>query len=86
MCYVSMLKKYHHDPFHVVDFQPLEIQEDMSCKEEPIQIMKTRVKDLRIKTIPLVQIISRNHGIEEATWELKSEMKTKYPHLFKINL
>ncbi|KAG7633139.1 Retrotransposon gag domain [Arabidopsis suecica] len=80
--HVSMLRKYHHDPSHVVNFESLQIQEDLSYEEEPVQILETRVKELRRKSITLVKILWTNHGTQEATWELESEMKKKYPLLF----
>jgi hypothetical protein len=30
-----------------------------------------------------VNILWRNHGIEEASWELEQQMRDKYPHLFE---
>jgi hypothetical protein len=30
-----------------------------------------------------VKVIWRNHGIEEASWELEQEMKNRYPYLFE---
>lgn len=47
----------NHDPSHVVDFQSLEIQEDMSYEENPIKIMETRLKELRRKNILLAKIL-----------------------------
>ena len=37
--HVSMLKKYHFDPSHVIDFGPLHIQDDWSFIEKRIQIL-----------------------------------------------
>jgi hypothetical protein len=45
----------------------------MDCKEQ----------QLWSKTIPLVKVIWRNHGIEEASWEVEQEMKNRYPYLFE---
>jgi hypothetical protein len=49
----------------------------------PIQIMDRKEKQLRAKTIPLVNVLWRNHGVEEASWELEQEMRNRYPHLFE---
>jgi hypothetical protein len=48
-----------------------------------IQIMGCKEKQLRAKIIPLVKVLWRNHGVEEASWELEQEMKNRYPHLFE---
>ena len=38
---------------------------------------------MRTKKIPLVKVLWRHHGFEEATWELEDEMQKKYPELFQ---
>ena len=40
-------------------------------------------KVLRTKTILMVKVLWRIIALEEATWELESEMKEKYPELFE---
>ena len=37
--HVSMLKKYIPDPSHVLDHEPLEIHEDLTYEEKPVQIL-----------------------------------------------
>ncbi|XP_041025423.1 uncharacterized protein LOC121265827 [Juglans microcarpa x Juglans regia] len=37
--HVSMLRKYIHDPTHVIDHEPLQIQENITYTEEPVQIL-----------------------------------------------
>lgn len=54
----------------------------MSYEEIPIYILDRRDKQLRNKTIPLVKVLWNHHGVEEVTWELESEMLTRYPWLF----
>ncbi|WP_227642582.1 hypothetical protein, partial [Klebsiella pneumoniae] len=49
----------------------------------PVKILDSRVQQLRKKSIPLVKILWKHHGQEEATWERESEIRTKYPHLFE---
>ncbi|XP_028098161.1 uncharacterized protein LOC114297879, partial [Camellia sinensis] len=81
--HVSILRRYLRDPEHVVDYGDLEFQEDLSYEEQPVQILNRHDQVLRNKTIPLVKILWRNHRVEGATWETESQMRTKYPHLFK---
>ena len=40
------------------------------------------MKPLRNKQIPLVKVLWKHHGMEEATWEPKSTMRAQYPQLF----
>ncbi|TYK25879.1 pol protein [Cucumis melo var. makuwa] len=37
--HVSMLRRYVTDPTHVVDFEPLQINEDLSYEEQPVEIL-----------------------------------------------
>lgn len=77
-----MIKKYVHDPNHVVSYQTLEVQKDLSYDELPIKILDWKVHKLRNKEIQLVKIQWNHHGVEEATWEKEEEAKDKYPTLF----
>ena len=80
--HVSMLKKYIPDPSHVLDHEPIEIREDLTYEEKPVQILAREEKVLRNKVIPLVKVLWRNHDIKEATWEREEDMKRNYPELF----
>jgi hypothetical protein len=71
-----------HEPLHIVDFKPLQVKEDLRYEELPIQIIDHKEQQLKTKTILLVKVLWRNHDIEEASWELEHDMKSKYPHLF----
>ncbi|KAL0556882.1 hypothetical protein IC582_005399 [Cucumis melo] len=81
--HVSMLRKYVPDPSHVVDYEPLEIDENLSYTEQPVEVLAREVKTLRNKEIPLVKVLWRNHRLEEATWEREDDMKSRYPELFE---
>ncbi|TYK08122.1 pol protein [Cucumis melo var. makuwa] len=78
-----MLRKYVSDPSHAVDYEPLEIDENLSYTEQPIEVLAREVKMLRNREIPLVKILWRNHRIEEATWEREDDMRARYPELFE---
>ncbi|XP_050941296.1 uncharacterized protein LOC127149557 [Cucumis melo] len=81
--YVSMLRKYVADPTHVVDFEPLQINENMSYEEQHVEILAREVKMLRNIGITLVKVLWRNHRAKEATWEREDDMKAQYPELFE---
>ncbi|KAL0546890.1 hypothetical protein IC582_016808 [Cucumis melo] len=81
--HVSMLRKYVSDPSHVVDYEPLEIDENLSYTEQPVEVLAREVKTLRNREIPLVKVLWRNHRVEEATWEREDDMKSRYPELFE---
>ena len=80
--HVSMLRKYMADPSHVLQHQEIEISPAVSYEEQPVAILDRKDKVLRNKVIQLVKVLWRNRTHEEATWELETEMKEKYPALF----
>ena len=77
-----MLKKYNPDASHEINYKDLEIREDMSYIEKPLKILDRKEKVLRTKTIQMVKVLWTNHAVKEATWEMESDIKEKYPELF----
>jgi hypothetical protein len=60
--HVSMLRKYIANPDVIVEYEPLEIQEELTYVEEPVKIVDKKEQVLRTKTIPIVKVLWRNHG------------------------
>jgi hypothetical protein len=81
--HVSQLQKCIHYPSQVINHEPLDIQPNLTYEEFPVQILDRKEQQLRTKTIPLVKVLWRNHGVEEASWELEQQMRDKYPHWFE---
>nr|CAN61139.1 hypothetical protein VITISV_009489 [Vitis vinifera] len=81
--HVSTLRKYIYDPSHVVDLEPIQIFEDLTYEEVPVQIVDMMDKVLRHAVVKLVKVQWSNHSIREATWELEEEMREKHPQLFQ---
>ena len=71
--HVSMLRKYIPDPSHVLRDRPIELKDNLTYEETPVQ---------RSKVIPLVKVLWRNHEREAATWEPEAQMRRQYPQLF----
>ena len=67
--HVSQLRKYIPDPSHVIKPDPIQLQEDLSYEEKPVQILDRREKHLRRKIVPWVKVLWANHETSEATWE-----------------
>ena len=80
--HVSMLRKYIPDPSHVLKDQPVERKDNLTYKEQPMHIADRREQILRNKVNSLVKVLWGNHGIKEATWESKAQMRRQYPQLF----
>jgi hypothetical protein len=81
--HVSMLRKYIANPDVIVEYKPLEIQEGLTYVEEPVKIMDKREQVLRTKTILIIKVLWRNHGVKEASWEAEHNMQRRYPYLFE---
>nr|CAN79605.1 hypothetical protein VITISV_011118 [Vitis vinifera] len=78
--HVSTLRKYIYDPSPVVELEPIQISEDLTYEEVPIQIVDVMDKLLRHA---VVKVQWSNRSIQEATWELEEEMREKHPQLFQ---
>jgi len=79
--HVSLLRKYIHDPSHVVNFQTISIQRNLSYEETPMCIIERKVHALRNKEIPLVKVQWGRQDSDEATWEKEEEILARYPDI-----
>ena len=80
--HVSMLRKYISDPSHVLREQPMQLKENLTYKETPVQIVDRKEQVLRSKVIHLVKVLWKNHERKTATWEPEAQMRRQYPQLF----
>ena len=55
--HVLILRKYVHDPTHVINHYPLDVSKDLSYVETPIEIVDRHEQVLRNKVIPLVRVV-----------------------------
>ena len=62
-----MLRKYMAASSHVLRDQQVELKEDLTYEERPVQIVDRKDQVLRKKVIPLVKVLWMNHGKEETT-------------------
>ncbi|KAL6277012.1 hypothetical protein ACE6H2_020613 [Prunus campanulata] len=81
--HVSMLQKYVPDPSHILEYQLVELREDLTYEGQPVQILDRKEHVLCSRTIPIMKVLWRSQTVEEATWEPKAQMQAKYPHLFE---
>ena len=80
--HVSMLRRYRSDISHILPVQDIQVQEDFTFDEEPKVILDREIRQLWNKQVPLVRVLWKLHGMEEATWEPESKMRAHYPYLF----
>ena len=77
-----MLRKYNSDPSHMLREQSVQLNENLTYKETPVQIVDRKEQVLRSKVIRLVKVLWKNHEREATTWEPKAHMRYQYPQLF----
>ena len=80
--HVSMLKRYRYDNSHVIQWDSVALDQDLSYEEEPVAILDRQTRKLRSKRIDSVKVQWSHRPVEEATWEVESDMRRRYLHLF----
>lgn len=73
---------YNTDARHVIEYEEVNLQPDLTYIEQPVMILDRKEQVLRNKIVKLVRVLWRNHNVEESTWELDSAMVEKYLHMF----
>ncbi|XP_015072616.1 uncharacterized protein LOC107016764 [Solanum pennellii] len=81
--HISMLKKYHQGGDHVIQWDSVLLDKNLTFEEEPITILDRQIRKLRSKEIASVKVQWKHRPLEEATWETELDMRSKYPHLFE---
>ncbi|XP_073279544.1 uncharacterized protein [Primulina huaijiensis] len=81
--YISMLRKYMSNPSHVLNYESPQLTPNMSYEERLTQILGRQERRLRNKVIQMVKVKWLNHSEEEAIWETKRDMRSRYPKLFR---
>ncbi|KAF5442928.1 hypothetical protein F2P56_035535 [Juglans regia] len=54
--HVSLLREYVPDPTHVLEYEPLQVYEDLTYEEFPVGILAQKAQVLRKKTILMVKM------------------------------
>ena len=80
--HVSMLRKCIGDPSSIVPLEVVNVEENLTYEEVPVEILDRQVKRLRNKEIASVKVLWRNQLVESTTWEAEADMMKRYPHLF----
>jgi hypothetical protein len=82
--HVSQLRRFIPDSLHPILPDSVEVEADLTFEPLPSRITGREVKVLRNKEIPLVKVQWDESHPGDATWELESEMREAYPHLFQV--
>ena len=80
--HVSILKRYVHDVSHVIDWNVIQVEPKGEFQVGPKHILDKKEILLWNRTIKQVKVQWKHLSLEEATWELESNMQEAYPYLF----
>ena len=80
--HITMLRRYISDPSHILQSQAVELNEDLTYEEYPVEIVDCQVYQLHTKEILMVKVLWSNHTIKDYTWETEADMQSRYPYLF----
>ena len=78
-----MLRKYITDPSHVLSYKPLQIRDDLSYEEVPVEILDHKEQVLCNRTLSWVKMFWKNHSVKKASWECEDDMLLRYPSIFQ---
>jgi len=81
--HVSMLRKYLKDPEQRIEAESVNIEQDLTVKYRPVQILGFSERVMRNRTIKYVKVLWTDQTGREATWELEDYMRKEYPELFE---
>jgi hypothetical protein len=62
--------------------EDLDVKEDLSYQEYPINILEMSERVTRNKKIKMCKVQWSHHIEEEATWEREEELKAEFPSFF----
>ncbi|WMV25186.1 hypothetical protein MTR67_018571 [Solanum verrucosum] len=80
--HISKLRKFIGDPTSIVSLEALEVKENLSYEDIPIEVLNRQVNKLRNQKVASVKVLWRNHLVKGTTWEAEADMLSRYPHLF----
>ncbi|KAK6119494.1 hypothetical protein DH2020_046763 [Rehmannia glutinosa] len=76
---VSMLRRYMPDSSHVVNYETIELDRQVSYEEKPVAVLDWKVHKLRNRDVELIKVQWSGHSQEEATWERKEDILASHP-------
>ncbi|WVZ70639.1 hypothetical protein U9M48_019287 [Paspalum notatum var. saurae] len=80
--HVSQLKKCLRVPEEQLQVDDLNVQDDLTYTEDPVQIMETTERTTRNRVIKMCNVKWSHHTADEATWEREDDLRADYPELF----
>ncbi|XP_069147031.1 uncharacterized protein [Solanum lycopersicum] len=84
--HISMIKKYHMGGTHVIQWDSVLLDHNLTFEEVTVYILDRQIRKLRSKEIALVKVQWKHRPVKEDTWETESDIRNKYPHLFECSV
>jgi hypothetical protein len=83
--HISQLKKCIKVPTKIVETSAIAIEPDLSYTEQAIQILDTKERITKRRTVKMYKILWDHHTDEEATWETESYLQQNFPNFLQAN-
>ena len=83
MFHVSQLRKCFKTPDRTVNFEDIDLQEDLSYREHPVAILEETERKTCNKSIKFLKVKCSQHSDREATWEREDHLRYEYPEFFQ---
>ncbi|WVZ98699.1 hypothetical protein U9M48_044099 [Paspalum notatum var. saurae] len=80
--HISQLKKCLRVPEEQLQEDEVNVQDDLTYTEYPVQILETAERTNRNRVIKMCKVKWSHHTAEEATWEREDDLRADYPELF----
>ncbi|WVZ89679.1 hypothetical protein U9M48_036052 [Paspalum notatum var. saurae] len=80
--HVSQLKKCLRVPEEQLQMDDLNVQDDLTYTEYPVQILETAERITRKRVIKMCKVKWSHHSAEEATWGREDDLRADYSELF----
>lgn len=80
--HVSLLKKYVHDPNHIIDWNAIEVEPKGEFQVDPMCILEWKETMLQNQVVSQVKVQWKCLGLDETSWELQDVMRKEHPFVF----
>ena len=82
--HVSLLKKYIHDPDHVINWDVIQVDPEGEFQTEPLCILNKKVTVLWNRFFEQVKVQWEPYSPEEDMWDLEDAMRLEHSFLFNF--
>lgn len=84
MFHVSMLRKFMGDPNSIMSLEGVDVEENFTYEEVPVEILELYMKRLRNEEVASAKVLWRKQQVESALWEAEADIMKRYPNSFLL--